>query len=118
MPPKPNWEIWLDTQISPIIAKWMGEFTGYTVRSSYSLQFNTLTDTEIYNKAKAHGHVILISKYADFHELINRLGSPPKVIMIRKGNCDNKVLWEFIKPNISRSVKILATTDIDIIELE
>ena len=33
---RPDWEIWLDTNLSPIIAKWMAEFTGYEVKSTYS----------------------------------------------------------------------------------
>lgn len=33
-------EIWLDTNISPIIAKWMGDYLNVTVKSSYTLNFN------------------------------------------------------------------------------
>ena len=117
MPPE-NWEIWLDTQISPIIAKWMSEHTGFTVKSSYSLHLNNLTDAVIYNKAKSLGNVILISKDADFPELISRLGSPPKLIVVKKGNCTNQLLWEFLKPNISKAIKLLITSDIDIVELD
>ena len=117
MPPE-NWEIWLDTQLSPIIAKWMADYTGFTVKSSYSLQLNNLTDTVIYNKARENGKVILISKDADFPELISRLGSPPKLIVIKKGNCDNREMWDFIKPNIIQAVRILTTSDTSIIELE
>jgi predicted nuclease of predicted toxin-antitoxin system len=96
----------------------MSEFTGYTVKSSYSLQLNTLTDTAIYYKAKSSGKVIIISKDADFPELISRLGSPPKLVVIKKGNCDNRKLWEFIRPNILKAVNILTSSDVDIIELE
>ena len=117
MPPE-TWEIWLDMQLSPIIAKWMAEFTGYTVKSSYSLQLNSLADLVIYNRAKSLGNVILISKDSDFPELISRLGSPPKLIVIKKGNCDNREMWEFIKPNIAKAVKLLSTTDVEIVELE
>lgn len=113
-----EWEIWLDSQLSPIIAKWMMEFTGLSVKSSYSLQLNNLTDSAIYHTARLSGNVILVSKDADFPELVSRLGSPPKLIVIKKGNCDNRELWEFIKPNILQAVRLLATTDIDIVELE
>ena len=68
MPPE-QWEIWIDTQLSPIIAKWMSDFTGYTVKSSYSLQLHSLSDLTIYDLAKTAGNVILISKHADFPEL-------------------------------------------------
>jgi len=41
-------EIWLDTNISPIIAKWMGDYLNVTVKSSYTLNFNHLDDLAIY----------------------------------------------------------------------
>jgi predicted nuclease of predicted toxin-antitoxin system len=117
MPPE-VWELWLDAQLSPIIAKWMAEYTGLTVKSSYSLQLNNLSDTVIYNMAKATGNVILISKDADFDELVNRLGSPPKLIVIKKGNCDNREMWEYIKPNILKAIRLLTTSAIDIVEFD
>lgn len=115
---QPEWELWLDTHISPAIAKWMMEYTRFTVKSSYSLSLHHLSDLDIYNQAKAQGNVILISKDADFPELISRLGAPPKLINLRVGNCDNKTLWEFLKPHINAAVNLLTTSDIDIIELE
>lgn len=117
MPPE-QWEIWIDTQLSPAIAKWMAEYTGYIVKSSYSLQLHNLSDLAIYNSAAKQGNIILISKDADFPELINRLGSPPKLIMIKKGNCNNAEMWEFIKPNIIKSIELLMFSDVAIIEFE
>ncbi|MHB8208414.1 DUF5615 family PIN-like protein [Mucilaginibacter sp.] len=96
----------------------MAEFTGFNVKSSYALQSNTLSDLDIYNSARAKGNVIIISKDADFPELISRLGSPPKLIVIKKGNCDNREMWAFIKPNIVKAVNLLTSSDIEIIELE
>jgi predicted nuclease of predicted toxin-antitoxin system len=116
--PRNDWEIWLDAQLSPTIARWMAEHTGFTVKSSYSLQSNRLTDTEIYQRARAKGEVILVSKDADFPELINRLGSPPKLIVVKRGNCDNRVLWEFLKPNILKAINLLISSDVDIVEIE
>jgi hypothetical protein len=33
----PDWEFWLDCHLSPVIAKWMMEATGYVFKSAYSL---------------------------------------------------------------------------------
>lgn len=114
---QPEWEIWLDTQISPAIAKWIVEQAGYTAKSSYSLSLHNLTDLEIYQRAKSQGNVILVSKDADFPELISRLGSPPKLINLKIGNCDNRALWEFLKPYLAPAVKILTQGDADVVEL-
>ena len=117
MPPD-HWEIWLDMQISPIIAKWLGEYSGYIVKSSYSLKLNAISDKDIYYGTKANGNIILISKAIDFPALITRLGSPPKLIKINIGNCQNQVLWTFLKPNILKAIDLLINTNIDIIELD
>ena len=33
---RPDWDVWLDANISPIIAKWMSEEFGMEVKSAYS----------------------------------------------------------------------------------
>jgi len=115
---QPDWEIWIDTNISPIIAKWMADLTGWVVKSSYSLSFHHLTDKEIYEKAKSQGQVILISKDADFPELISRLGAPPKLVNIRIGNMGSRQLWERIRPGVVEGIKILMTSDVAIVEID
>ena len=115
---QPDWELWINTNISPIIAKWMAEQTGLVVKSSYSLSLHNLSDKEVYKKAKLQGQVILISKDADFPELINRLGAPPKLINIRIGNMGSRQLWERIQAGIVEGVKILMTSDVAIVEID
>jgi predicted nuclease of predicted toxin-antitoxin system len=115
---QPEWEIWFDTNLSPVIAKWMKEYTGFSVKSSYSLNLHHLTDLDIYQRAKLQGNVILLSKDADFPELISRLGAPPKLINLKIGNCDNRTLWDLLKPSIKNSIELLMASDIDIIEIE
>ncbi len=51
---QPDWEIWLDNHISPIIAKWLKEELKMEVKSSYILQLYELSDYEIYLKAKEY----------------------------------------------------------------
>ncbi|RYE19917.1 MAG: hypothetical protein EOP42_28285 [Sphingobacteriaceae bacterium] len=116
--PLDDWEIWLDVQISPIIAKWMAEYTGLIVKSSFTLGYKSMTDLAIYQLAKEHGKVILISKDADFTEIIIRLGSPPKLISLRIGNCDNQTLWKFLQKHIYTAINMLLVDEVNIIELE
>ena len=110
-------EIWLDVNISPVIAKWMAEYTGFSVKSSYSLGFQTLDDLAIYKKAKENEFIILVSKDTDFPEMITRLGAPPKLIYLKFGNCDNQSLWNSLKPEIKNIINTLVKTDISIIEV-
>ena len=113
-----SWEIWVDTNISPIIAKWIFEHTGYTAKSSYSLNLHQMQDVEIFNLARNAGNVILLSKDADFPDLISRLGSPPKLINVKIGNCDNRRLWSLMQPGFREALEILTATAVDIIDFE
>jgi predicted nuclease of predicted toxin-antitoxin system len=113
-----DWEIWLDSNLSPIIAKWISEKLSLKVKSAYTLELNNLSDSEVYLKARAAGNVIIISKDSDFSELISRLGSPPKLISIKIGNSTNRILWNQIQEPILKAIPILTTSEIDIVEVD
>jgi predicted nuclease of predicted toxin-antitoxin system len=114
---KADWEIWLDVNISPIIAKWISEQTIFTAKSTFTLNHQTLNDLEIYERARKNGNIILISKDTDFPELITKLGSPPKLIYLNIGNCNNIALWNTIHPILEKAVDQLVNSEVDIIEL-
>ena len=65
--------------------KWMADYTGKSVKSSYTLSLYELDDLSIYKKAKDSGNIIIVSKDTDFPDIISRLGSPPKLINLRIG---------------------------------
>jgi predicted nuclease of predicted toxin-antitoxin system len=50
---QPDWKIWLDNHISPVIAKWLKDDMGIEVKSSYTLQYHGLKDLEIYQKQRS-----------------------------------------------------------------
>ncbi len=104
---QPDWEIWLDCHLSPIIAKWLNDDLGLNIKSAYSLQLYELDDYAIYEKAKAIGNVIIISKDSDLKKIITLKGSPPKLINIKTGNCDNKVLYNLLKNTMPQAVRVL-----------
>ncbi len=115
MPPK--FELWLDTHISSVIAKWLKEEKGLEVKSSYILKLHGLDDVDIYYKAKAAGYIIIITKDSDLAEIVQRLGSPPKIINIKTGNCRNRVLYRSISHNIDRCIRLLTQFDLDSVDL-
>ena len=49
-----------------------------------------LPDTDIWNYARIHNHII-VSKDAGFHQRSLLYGPPPKVIWIRLGNCSTEM---------------------------
>ena len=115
---QPEWEIWLDNQLSSVLAKLMQDEFGITVKSSFILDNKKLKDREIYKLAKQRGFIILITKDADFPSLITQFGSPPKVIKLNTGNLPTKSLWSKYKKNFESAIRLLQSTNAEVIFIE
>ena len=115
---QPDWEIWLDNQLSSHLAKMMAEELKMSVMSSFKLGIKDLEDREIFIRAKNKGNIILITKDADFPALITEMGSPPKLIKLNTGNLPTLILWSRYKANFITAIHILQTTDAEIIFIE
>ena len=87
------------------------------VKSSYLLKLDQLTDLEIYQKAKAQGKIIIVSKDADLDQIIGLHGAPPQLINLKIANCDNKILFSFLKNNLNKAIRLLTDFNQDIIEI-
>lgn len=59
------------------------------------VQLNATTDAEIWDFARTNGFT-LISKDSDFYDRSVLLGSPPKVIWLRVGNCSTQSIAELL----------------------
>lgn len=114
---QPDWEIWLDAHLSPIIAKWMKDKTGWNIKSAFILNLYQLNDYQIYQKARTTGNIILVSKDSDLIDIILQNGSPPKLINIKVNNCDNRILWNLLEPKIDHAIRMLTDFSNDIIEI-
>ena len=115
---QPDWEIWLDNQLSSHLAKMMADELNISVVSAFKLGIKGLEDRDIFTKAKIKGNVILVTKDADFPALITQMGAPPKLIKLNTGNLPTKILWSRYKANFITAIHILQTTDAEIIFIE
>ena len=114
----PDWQIWLDNNVAPIIGKWLKDEFGLNVKSAFSLQMQTASDIDMYLKAKEEGNIILISKDSDIADLINRHGSPPKLINIKIGNCTNRFLYSVLVKHILDAIRAFNDFEVDIYQIE
>jgi predicted nuclease of predicted toxin-antitoxin system len=83
--------IWIDAHLSPAIATWIMITFGINAIALRDIGLRDAEDPEIFEKAKAQG-VILMTKDSDFVDLVDRLGSPPKIIWLTCGNTSNAEL--------------------------
>ena len=109
-------KIWIDAHLSPGIATWITMTLGITAIPLRDLGLRDAEDTEIFALAKAE-NVILMTKDSDFIELVNRLGSPPKVIWLTYGNTSNSELRKILKVALPQ-VMIQLQMGKDLVEID
>ncbi|QPH40447.1 DUF5615 family PIN-like protein [Pedobacter endophyticus] len=113
-----EWEVWVDENTSPIIAKWLMEEIKIKCISFHYLKLNKIPDEDIYKLAKSKQKVIILSKDNDFRNLVSWKGSPPKLIAINLSNCSNRYLWQTLRSQIYDAIDSLIFGDLDIFDIK
>jgi predicted nuclease of predicted toxin-antitoxin system len=98
--------IWIDAQLSPYLAKWIKEEFKLEAKAVRELNLRDAPDKEIFLAAK-EANAIVITKDIDFCRLLDRLGTPPKIIWITCGNTSNKRLKEILLKNLTYTLDLM-----------
>ena len=83
--------VWLDAHISPSIAPWLAATFAVECVAVRDLGLRDSVDPSIFAAARADAADVL-TKDADFAEMVQRLGPPPRVLWLRCGNTSNAAL--------------------------
>lgn len=98
----------LDQNLSPRLIQRLTElYPGSAHVSQHGLE--EASDTEVWSFARENGYLI-VSKDADFSDMGNVRGFPPKVIWIRRGNCSTSQIEEILRDHVE-AAKGLAKSD-------
>lgn len=99
--------IWVDAHISPAVAKWLSAELGFPASSVRDLGLRDARDKDIFAAAR-QANAVVITKDADFAELVERLGPPPSVIWLTCGNTSNAALRGLLKTTLPRAMDLIA----------
>lgn len=102
--------IWLDAQLSPGVARWLTETFGVTALAVRDVGMRDTGDEEIFLAARKAADVV-ITKDSDFVELLERHGSPPKIIWLTCGNTSDMALRQIFKVNFQEALRLLDAGD-------
>lgn len=111
-------ELWLDMQMSPQIAVWITKTFSINAISSYNLFYNTEKDETIFLKAKELPNVIILTKDKDFAELQARFLTPPKIILLKTGNCSDEEMKTILSHHLLYVLEELINTSTEIVEIK
>ncbi|MBD1823725.1 DUF5615 family PIN-like protein [Cyanobacteria bacterium FACHB-DQ100] len=98
--------IWIDAHLSPAIALWITNTFGITAFALRDAGLRDAEDPEIFEAAREQS-VILMTKDSDFADLVDRLGSPPRVIWLTCGNTSNTRLQEILSAALPQALELL-----------
>jgi predicted nuclease of predicted toxin-antitoxin system len=98
--------IWVDAQISPAIANWIFSTFQVPAFALRDVGLRDAEDPEIFEAAK-NEDVIFMTKDSDFVDLVNRLGSPPRIIWLSCGNTSNARLREILSKTLPEALNLL-----------
>ena len=104
-------KIWLDAQLPPALCGWLkAEFDldAVPVRDLSLLQAD---DQDIFLEARGKADVVM-TKDRDFVGLLERLGSPPKVIWITAGNTSNQNLKRILAKTLLDALALLESGEV------
>ena len=86
--------LWVDTQLSPALARWLSETFGIMAHAVRDLGLREAKDLIIFHAAREAGAVVM-SKDSDFVMLLERFGPPPQVLWVTCGNTSNARMRAF-----------------------
>ena len=101
----------LDAQLPPSLAPWITSTFEIACYSAKYLHLSEAEDKEIFFDARKK-NAIVITKDDDFVTLLNRNGSPPKVIWLTCGNTSKARLMQIFNSNLIQAIDLLETSDL------
>ena len=98
--------IWVDAQLSPRTAHWISAQFGFEARALRDIGLRDADDYVIFQAAKDVDAIIL-TKDSDFVHLLERHGSPPRILWLTCGNTSEASLRQILDKHLLVAIRLL-----------
>ena len=102
----PVLRVWIDAQLPPALADWLGAFDGTEATHTFALGLLGASDSAIFEAARVAGAVV-VTKDVDFVGMLERRGPPPQVVWVTTGNVSNAALLTLVRAAWRRTAMLL-----------
>ena len=99
-------KIWLDAQLPPALCEWLEAEFGVEAEAVRSLGLRDAEDLAIFEAAREAGAVVM-SKDADFVDLLRLHGPPPQVLWVTSGNTTNREMRRLLTATLPEAIRLL-----------
>jgi predicted nuclease of predicted toxin-antitoxin system len=93
-----------DQNLSPHLVNLLADIYPDSIHVE-SIGLGSALDRGVWEYARRHDYIIA-TKDADFSEMSLLLGFPPKVILIRRGNCSTRDIEKILRDNYESAVML------------
>jgi predicted nuclease of predicted toxin-antitoxin system len=104
-----------DENLSPRLARLLADLYPGSVHVHH-IGFGAAHDAALWHYAEQHGFVI-VSKDADFSERSLRLGPPPKVVWVRRGNCSTRDIETLLRRHYDVLLQFASDSEAGVLEI-
>jgi predicted nuclease of predicted toxin-antitoxin system len=87
----------VDAQLPPALARWIESDERHHAQHVFDIGLNSVADLVIWDRALTN-RLVIVSKDEDFVDQFLLSANPPQLVWIRKGNCSNQSLLEWLDP--------------------
>lgn len=98
--------IWIDAQLSPSLAKWIQDTFDIKSQAVRDLGLRDARDFFIFQAAR-EANAIVLTKDADFPQLLVQHGPPPKVLWLTCGNTSNQNVRRILTSTLLPALTLL-----------
>jgi predicted nuclease of predicted toxin-antitoxin system len=99
--------LWLDANLDPALAPWIGSEFNATVTHVRELTLQRLPDQELFDAARRLRVTVLVTKDSDFVDLVVRHGPPPQILRLTCGNLSSVALRVLRKQRFPEARRLL-----------
>lgn len=97
--------VWIDAQLSPLLAEWMNAQLGVEAYALRDLELRDASDQKIFESAR-ESDAIVLTKDSDFVRLLELHGAPPRVLWLTIGNTSTARVQEVLLQSWPRIVDL------------
>ena len=100
--------VWVDAQLPPSLSHWLTSQHGERASHVQDLGLLHVSDEDIFDAAVRFDEpVILVTKDADFIDLLHHRGPPPVIVWLRTGNVTNRDLRRILSAAWTRTTELI-----------
>ncbi|HEX8530390.1 MAG TPA: DUF5615 family PIN-like protein [Cytophagales bacterium] len=97
----------VDTQLPPALAYYLSAQRLDAIHTTFYPEGHLLKDREIREKAIAEDRII-VTKDSDFFDFFFVKGAPPRILLLKVGNCNNRELRAIVEKNLNEIIHLFA----------